>query len=164
MERLKDVLEGRDTLWVNAKDTVREAVKYLCKNKIGAVLVKMNDDAVGVFSERDLMYRVVNPGLNLDEVLVEEVMSRSPITIHINDDITLAKALMHINKVRHLLVVSGDGDVAGLLSIRDIMDHDLAASANIIHELNDKYYERAYAAKWRVSSNRVIVETYHPES
>ncbi|HEX73139.1 MAG TPA: CBS domain-containing protein [Candidatus Hydrogenedentes bacterium] len=164
MERLKDFLEGCDTLWVSPKSTVREAVKYLCDNKIGAVLVKVDDEAVGVFSERDLMHRVINQGLNPDEVLVEEVMSRNPITIHVNDDINLAKALMHMNKVRHLLVVGKEGEVVGLLSVRDLMEHDLAASADLIHQLNDKYYERAYAAKWRISSNRVIVETYHPDS
>lgn len=164
MERLKDYLKGRDTLWINPKNTVREAVRYLCENRIGAVLVKLDDKAIGVFSERDLMQRVINQGLNPDEVLVEEVMSRNPITIHINDDINLAKALMHMNKVRHLLVVGKEGEVVGLLSVRDLMEHDLAASADLIHQLNDKYYERAYAAKWRVSSNRVIVETYHPDS
>ncbi len=164
MERLKDFLEGREMFWVTPKNTVREAVDCLCKNRVGAVVVKVEDEVVGVFSERDLMHRVIHKRLNPDEVLVEDVMSRNPITVHINDDINLAKALMHMNKVRHLLVVGKEGEIMGLLSMRDVMEHDLAASADLIHQLNDKYYERSYAAKWRVSSNRVIVETYHPDS
>ena len=164
MKRLKEMLRGREQHWVDAKSTVRDAVRYLCDHKMGAVLVKAGDEAVGVFSERDLMCRVIDAGLDCDAVLVEEVMRRNPIKIHIDDDIVMAKALMQMNHVRHLLVVEGEGEVVGLLSVRDLLKEELSKSEEVIHKLNDKYYQSTYKARWRMSSNRLIIDHYHPHS
>ncbi len=162
MQRLRELLEARELYFVNAHDTVRDAVRVMCEKRVGAILVRSADEIVGVFSERDVLHRIVNKDRDTDEVLVEEVMSRNPIRIRMDDSIEMAKALMHINKCRHLLAVT-DGVVIGLVSMRDIMEQELVASSELIHQLNDKYYEKAYKAKWRISSNRVIVEPYVPQ-
>ncbi len=163
MQRLMEVLQGRDSYWVDVKDTVRSSMRYLCDIRMGAVLVRAGDEVVGVFSERDLMH-LINEDRNPDEVLVEEVMSRNPIRIYMNDDIKMAKALMHMNRVRHLVVISGEGDVLGLVSMRDLLEPDLAESKETIQDLNDKYYDKAYKASWRISSNRVITRPYVPQA
>mgnify|MGYP006278899923 CR=1 FL=1 len=162
MHRLKEILENRETYYVNATDTVRDAVRVMCEKRVGAILVRAGEELVGVFSERDALHRVLNKDRNPGEVLVEEVMSRNPLHIHMNDSIEMAKALMHMNKCRHLLAVS-EGEIMGLVSMRDILERELGESSELISELNDKYYEKAYRPKWRISSNRVIVESYVPQ-
>ena len=163
MKRLNEILREREPYWVSPRMNVQQAVVYLCEHKIGAALVKSGDDVVGVFSERDLLHRVVNRNLCPSKMLVEEIMSRNPIKIRINDDMLIAKAIMHMYKVRHLMVVDEDAAVMGLISMRDIMEQDLASSEDMLRKLNDTYYEKAYRPKWRISSNRVIVEPYVPK-
>lgn len=163
MRTIGDIIKPRDIYWVNAADSVRQTVHYLCERKTGAVAVKENDEVVGIFSERDLMHRVVNASLDIDAVQVREVMSLDPMSISLDDEIGYAKAIMFKRGVRHLMVV-GRGDVfKGLISMRDLLDADMEESSELIQRLNDAYYEKAYRSKWRVSSNRVIVEHYTPQ-
>ena len=160
MQKISDVLRPRDTYWINAEDTVRQAVRYLCDRKTGAVAVRNGEDIVGVFSERDLMHRVVNKGRDPNLLAVKDVMSEDLIFIHADDEFHMAKAKMFKNGVRHLLVVGKDNAFRGLVSMRDLIETDVAESSELIHKLNDVYFEKAYKTKWRISSNRVITETY----
>ena len=163
MQTIGDVIKPRDIYWVDADDTIRQAVHYICERKTGAVAVKEGEDVVGVFSERDLMHRVVNAGVDLDAVKVRDVMSPDPLTVSLDDEIRYAKAIMFKCGVRHL-VVQGKGDVfRGLVSMRDLIEADMAESSELIEKLNDGYYENAYKSRWRMSSNRVIVEHYQPQ-
>ena len=164
MKSLKSLLEGRNQCWVHPNESVREAVAYMCECKTGAMLVKEGETAIGVFSERDLMHRVVNEGKDPKDVLVKDVMSYNIHRIHINDDTEMAKAIMYANHVRHLMVVDEQDEVMGMVSIRDLVEHELSNASEIIRNMNDAYYEKAYRPKWFVSSNRVIVERYHPKS
>lgn len=164
MLKVSDVIKPRDIYWVSEGDTVRQVVRYMCERKTGAVAVKGRDSIVGVFSERDLMHRVANAGLNADTTVVRDVMSTQLIFIHCEDEIRMAKAMMYKNKVRHLLVVGKGDQFKGLVSIRDLIDADMQESSELIQRLNDTYYQQAFSAKWRISSNRVIVEPYVPQS
>lgn len=162
MQTIGDVIKPRDIYWVDANDTVRQTVHYLCERKTGAVAVKDGDTVVGIFSERDLMHRVVNQSLDIDTVRMRDVMSANPISVGLDEDIGYAKAIMFERGVRHL-VVMGRGEVfKGLISMRDLLEADMAESSELIEKLNDAYYEKAYRSKWRISSNRVIVEHYTP--
>jgi CBS domain-containing protein len=162
MQMISDVIKTRDIYWVSADDSVRQAVHYLCERKTGAVAVKDGDQVVGIFSERDLMHRVVNPCLDPDAVKVRQVMTADPISVRIEDEMRHAKAVMFKCGVRHLVVVGNGGVFKGLISMRDLIEADMAESCELIERLNDVYYEKAYRARWRVSSNRVIVEQYTP--
>lgn len=163
MQTIGDVIKPRDIYWVSADDTIRQTVHYICERKTGAVAVKEGETVVGVFSERDLMHRVVNACVDMDAVPVRDVMSPEPLTVSLEDEIRYAKAIMFKCGVRHLVVV-GNGDVfKGLISMRDLIEADMAESSELIERLNDGYYESAYRSRWRVSSNRVIEERYQPQ-
>jgi len=160
MRRICDVIKPRDIYWVESTDTVRQVVKYLCERKTGATAVKEGDEVVGLFSERDLMKRVVSAGLDPDATQVRDVMTRELISISLDDEIHLAKARMYKHSVRHLVARGREGQFKGLVSIRDLMDADVAEFSELVHRMNDNYYEQAYSAKWRIASNRVIVEPF----
>lgn len=163
MRTISDAIKPRDIYWVEAADTVRLVVRYMCERKTGAVAVKDGDEVLGMFSERDLMKRVVCEGLNPDETLVRDVMTKNLISIHLRDEIHMAKALMYKHSVRHLIVRGQDGVFKGLISMRDLMEADVEEFTELVHRMNDNYYEQAYNAKWQFSSNRIIVKPFVPQ-
>lgn len=162
MQALREIVKPRDIYWIDAGDTVKQAVHYLCERKTGAVAVKCNGELCGIFSERDLMHRVVNAGLDPGATLVRDVMSSRLLTISLDESVHQAKALMFRYGIRHLLVTGKGNQFKGLVSMRDLMEADLAETTELVQRLNDEYYEKAYLTKWRISSNRVIVEPYAP--
>lgn len=160
MSVIREVVRKWDPFWVDADTTVRQVVRELCERKIGAAPVKSGEELIGVFSERDVLRRVVNQGLDPERVLARDVMSASVNCVHLDDDSRMAKALMVTLHVRHLIVVDSNNQYCGILSMRDLMEADVSDCQDLIAELNDKYYQQKYAAKWRISSNRVIVQPY----
>lgn len=162
MKVIREVVQKWEPFYVEAENTVREAVAKLCARKIGAAPVRSGNELLGVFSERDVLTHVVNKGLDPEKVTAREVMTRLVGYVHLDDDSRMAKALMVTHHVRHLIVVDSNNQYCGILSMRDLMEADVATYQDLVRELNDRYYEQKYRDKWRISSNRVIIETYAP--
>ncbi|MFP4502069.1 MAG: CBS domain-containing protein [Candidatus Hydrogenedentota bacterium] len=161
MQSIQAVVRKWGPFWVEANNTVRDAVAALCDRRVGAAAVRDGEALVGVFSERDVLRMVVHEGHDPMRTLVRDVMSTKLNCIHLNDTCQMAKALMHTQHVRHLIVVDSDNQYCGMLSMRDLVEGDLEEYQDVVHELNDQYYEQKYKDKWRISSNRVIVEHYN---
>jgi CBS domain-containing protein len=130
---------GSDELFsVPASATVGDAVDVMAEREIGAVLVMTEDELVaGIFSERDLLMRVVKPGLDPKTTPISMVMSRTVRFVSPGTTVEAAMALMHLNRHRHLLVIDGP-TVHGLVSMRDlvyqIVRHGQEAFAAAIRE------------------------------
>lgn len=108
---------------VYAGDTVRDAVELLYARGIGAVLIRNEDELIeGIFSERDLLRRVVFARLDPDETPISMVMTRDVRFVSPEDSVEGALALMYVNRFRHLLVMDGPR-VCGLVSIRDMTEY-----------------------------------------
>lgn len=93
---------------------------------IGAVAVLDDERLAGVFSERDLMSRVVAKGLDPDATSVSTVMTRDLVVASPDDDFDDAIQKMHSIGSRHLPVVA-DGKLIGMISLRDLLEVDDAA-------------------------------------
>ena len=121
-----EVISGRgtdDLITVPASATVTEAVATMAERKVGAVLLMSEDDLVaGIFSERDLLVRVVHAGLDPKATPVSLVMTRDVRFVSPGTTIEAALALMWVQRFRHLLVIEGPR-VHGLVSIRDLAHH-----------------------------------------
>lgn len=106
---------------VPASASVAEAVQTMSTHDIGAVLVMTEDGLVGgVFSERDLLTRVVASGRDPASTPVSLVMTRDVRFVSPGTSIEAALALMHVLRFRHLLVIDGPR-VHGLVSMRDLV-------------------------------------------
>jgi len=121
---MEDVVRerGGDELHtVPASASVSEAVELMAEREICAVLV-MNEDALvaGIFTERDLLMRVVRPGLDIRTTPISMVMTRDVRFVTPGTTVEAAMALMHLNRHRHLLVIDGPR-VHGLVSMRDLV-------------------------------------------
>jgi CBS domain-containing protein len=164
MKTVGDITRKYKPSWIASDLTVREGARHMCERQIGAAAVMDGRELVGVFSERDVLRLVVNEGRDPDRTLVGDVMSTRINCIHLDDSAHMAKALMHTQHVRHLIVVDSDNQYCGMISMRDLVEGDLEQYESLVHDLNDMYYEQKYRDKWRISSNRVIVESYSKDT
>ncbi len=106
---------------VPAEASVREAVAVMAEREVGAVLVMTEDRLVaGIFSERDLLVRVVDAGRDPGTTPLSLVMTRDVRFVSPGTTVEAALALMHVLGFRHLLVIEGPR-VFGLVSMRDLM-------------------------------------------
>ena len=98
-----------------------DAVRTMHEEHIGAIAVVQNDRLAGIFSERDLMYRVVLEGRDPDRTQVGDVMTSPVITIERSMTADDALRLMDERQIRHLPVVNIDGKLLGMLSVRSLL-------------------------------------------
>jgi CBS domain-containing protein len=124
--RICDVIKSQETYQADLGHTVLETVEAMVERNIGAVPVLHNGKVVGIFSERDLMRRVVAQGRDPASTCLAEVMTEDPLTINMNEDLDNCMALMRRHNFRHLPVCH-DGHLVGIVSLRDILLHDLDA-------------------------------------
>jgi CBS domain-containing protein len=106
---------------VPASSTVSEAVAVMAARRVGAVVIKTEDDLVGgIFTERDVLVRVVHAGRDPKTTPISLVMTRDVRFVTPGTTIEAALSLMHVNRHRHLLVIDGP-HVHGLISIGDLV-------------------------------------------
>ena len=124
--------------------TVHKVVEYLCERKIGAVAVCESRKVVGVFSERDLMHRVVLTGLDPKKTPISDVMTTEVVHVRTDDKHNTARNLMLGRNFRHLVVLDKDEEYKGFVSIRELIEVDLQESKELVQKLNDDYYEEQF--------------------
>ena len=113
-----------------APDTfVSKAAKLMAARNVGAILIVEDDRLVGIFTERDMLFRVVAPGLDAQITRLADVMTRAPHTVHPDKPFGYALLVMYEKGFRHLPVVE-DGSAIGIVSSRSAMDPDLEEFAH----------------------------------
>lgn len=132
---IPDVVRDQNVRLLPADGTVMDAVRYMAIRKIGAVLIGGNGILEGIFSERDLLMRVVAKGLDPDQTQLSRVMTPKPETVTPEQTASEALERMHKGGFRHLPVVGADGAVAGIVSLRDL-------NAVVRRQLEDELRER----------------------
>jgi CBS domain-containing protein len=113
-------VKGREVVTVPPGTTVRQAVEVMCRSRIGAVLVCDGARCSGIFTERDLMNRVVLAGRDPGATTVAEVMTPDVVCVEPDTAATEAMAIMTERRCRHLPVISG-GRVVAVVSIGDLV-------------------------------------------
>lgn len=121
---LSEVIAGKKPITVESGVTVREACRVMSQAEKGAIMVLAGERLQGIFTERDLLKRVVAEGLNPDSVAVDDVMTKSLVVGSPDDSYQRAIQKMVSASCRHLPVVKGDR-VEGLVSRRDLMKLDI---------------------------------------
>jgi CBS domain-containing protein len=137
MSRVRDILHQRELFSVEETLSVCEVARRMAELHVGAILVVQDGELRGVFSERDLMIRVVIEGLQPDKTPVARVMSTNIATVDESATLEEAMEAMKAHGCRHLPVMR-DTKVVGFLSMRDLMNHELA------HKTEELHHMRAY--------------------
>ena len=141
MARIADVMNLR-LVSVRPDESVQTAIARMLEEDVGSVAVCDGSRLVGIFTERDVL-RLAGQEGGIAEVRVGDVMTTAVITLSPDDEVLAAAELMGAKRIRHLPVVQ-DGNVLGLVGIRDVLrviverlwrEHDAAAHDTARHLL-----------------------------
>jgi CBS domain-containing protein len=137
MKQIGELIAGQTLTVLEPGLDVRTAAQRMAEVNIGAAAVVDAGRLAGIFSERDIMSRVVAKGLDPSGTAVGVVMSKELVVADPADDVDSALQKMYSIRARHLPVVD-DGKLVGMISIRDLLEVDDAnqrAKATFLNEL-----------------------------
>src|SRR6476660_7038824 len=122
MATVKEILtiKGPHVLTIGPEATVLDAALLMNEHKIGALLVLQNGGIVGVFTERDILRRIVAEQRSPSQTRVAEVMTAEVVCATPHTDLNEARTAMKNRRIRHLPVVDDQGKLQGLVSIGDL--------------------------------------------
>ena len=123
MTTVRKLLEAKNlskNYSVASTDTVLQAIKMMAEVHIGALLVTEGGKIVGIYTERDYLYKGENEGRAAKDTKIKDVMISKMITVTMDTPVEQCMGLMKQYNVRHLPVVEND-QLVGLVSMRDVM-------------------------------------------
>ena len=129
---VRNVMQRRSVLKVPPQTLVTKAAKLMAKKNVGAVMVIEDGRLVGIFTERDIAFRVVAQGLDAQTTRLAEVMTPAPDTVDPDKPFGYALLRMDEGGFRHLPVIK-DGNVVGIVSARSAMDPALEEFVSEAH-------------------------------
>jgi CBS domain-containing protein len=131
METVADLLAGKlgDVVATSPNASVRQATWLMNDHSIGSLLVTESDRLVGIFTERDVLRRVVAEGRSPETTPVNDVMTREVVCVTPETLIEEVADLMRRRRIRHVPIINADESVVGVVSIGDINAHRFAACA-----------------------------------
>lgn len=144
MAQVHEILarKGSRVTTIGPQQSVMDAVRAMNECRIGAVVVTENDTVIGIFSERDLLNRVVMNRKDLDKTKISQVMSSPVAYCTPETDLDECRAAFTQKKIRHLPVVEG-GKLVGLISIGDLIAWKIADHETTIQYLKEYIYGRS---------------------
>lgn len=134
MSRVTDLIRKRPLFWVEETESVAQVVRRMAELNVGAIVVLGDGILRGIFSERDLMTRVVLAGRDPQSTPVERVMSTALATVPEDATPEEAMRLMQAHGCRHLPVMRGR-EVIGFLSMRDLMSYELECKSEELDQV-----------------------------
>ena len=143
MAVVRDLLnrKGTNIVSVAPTATVLEAARLMNDRSVGGVLVVDDTGALlGIFTERDILRRVVAAGLSPDSTKVSEVFTRDVVTTAPDTSVDECGALMSSRRVRHLPVVDATG-LHGVVTIGDLLAHRVSEHETTIQHLNSYVFD-----------------------
>jgi CBS domain-containing protein len=134
MHRLRSVLQRQQVVVAGPDATVQQVAVQMTRAHIGAIPILVEDRLIGIFSERDLMTRVVVAGRDPHTTLVSEVMTTEVETASLEEHVDFCVEKMKRVGCRHLPVIV-DGKIVGVVSMRDLLRDELAEQDHEIRSL-----------------------------
>ena len=123
-QSIRSVMERKKFFTIGPEETVSTVARQMANKNLGAVLVVKDGRLVGIFTERDAVFRVIAQGLDPAKTQLLDVMTAQPITLGPEKSFGHALLMMQENGFRHLPVIEG-GRPIGIVSARNAMDPDL---------------------------------------
>ncbi len=142
----RDILQekGGQMITVSSEATVYQAVKIMAQNRVGSVVVVDEGKIVGIWTERDLMYRVIDDEFDAKTEQIGQSMTRVLISASMEDQAYQLYDKFLGRRIRHLLIEE-HGEYVGILSVGDVMRANLQQRAEEYRDLNEmvslEYYE-----------------------
>ena len=141
MENIKELLTNREVYTVKKGTNIKDAINYMAEKRVGLVPVMDDGKLVGVFSERDLVQRVISKNKSLEETKVEDVMSTKLLIAETHEPNESVLAKMKEANTRHILIIENE-KLIGVLSMRDLLELDLSVCKTTVEVLNNYIYSK----------------------
>jgi signal-transduction protein with cAMP-binding, CBS, and nucleotidyltransferase domain len=138
--------KGHDVYEVSPDASVQDAIRLMAERNVGAVLVRADDEVLGILSERDCVRRVMLQGRSARDTRVGQVMSGSVQTVSRHDTIEYCMQQMTDRRLRHLPVVE-DGQLLGMISVGDAVKAQLSDQEEIISGLESYIHGPGVSAR-----------------
>ena len=139
MRTVGDLVKGRSFYSAASSQSVYDTARYMAEKDIGAVPVLENDRLVGIFSERDIIKRVIVGGKDFRQTLIKDVMTTEVVVAQSTEDVTSVMEKMKKYRCRHMPVIAGE-QVVGFLSLRDLLFADIEEKDAQVQQLNSYVY------------------------
>jgi len=123
-QRIRSVMERKKILTAPPETTVSKAAELMAMKNVGAVMVVKDERLIGIFTERDAVFRVMAKGLDAKTTALVEVMTCTPKTVDPDKSFGFALLMMHENGFRHVPVIE-NGKPIGIVSARNALDPDM---------------------------------------
>jgi len=123
-QRVRSVMERKKILTAPPDTSVSTAARLMAKRNVGAVMVVDQNRLVGIFTERDAVFRVMAKGRDAETTLLADVMTADPHTVAPEELFGHALLMMYENGFRHVPVIE-NGEPVGIVSARNALDPDL---------------------------------------
>ncbi len=142
MATIMDILgrKGPDVVTIAADDAVLTAARLMNQSGIGGVVVVEDEDVVGIFTERDILRRVVAERRDPGTTLIRDVMTSPVITCRPEAKVEECTAIITEKRVRHIPVVD-DGGLCGIVTSGDILALQVKEQADTIEYLNSYVFD-----------------------
>src|SRR5262245_63844692 len=137
MPAVRDIIavKGAKVRTIGPRITVLEAAQLMNQDKIGSLVVMDEDRLVGMFTERDVLQRIVVPCRDPKETRVEEVMTTEVVCCRQHTKLEEARAVMKNRRIRHLPVIDDNERLCGMVSIGDLNAQLANEQESTIHVL-----------------------------
>jgi CBS domain-containing protein len=103
--------------------SVRSAIERMNENGAGCVLVEERGQLTGIFTERDVLTKIVGRKVDIDRTAVEVVMTRDPESLGPDDRVSYALNKMSVGGFRHIPLIDDAGRPVGVVSMRNVVDY-----------------------------------------
>jgi CBS domain-containing protein len=139
MATVRDIIKTKgnksgDLYLISPDATVYQALEEMARQNVGALLVMVGDNMVGILSERDCVRKVELKGKNAKDTRVSDIMTREVISVTCDQPLEECEELMMEKSIRHLPVYDGD-KLVGLLSVRDVLREMNLMQKNMLTQL-----------------------------
>lgn len=117
---IKEIIGDQELLTMSRSTNIVDAAKAMARRRVGALLVMDGGKLAGIFTDHDMIERVVGAGMVPKETLLREAMTPDPVSITADDTALQAIFTMRDHGTRHLPVKDGS-DLIGIVSVRDLL-------------------------------------------
>jgi CBS domain-containing protein len=144
MAHVYDILaeKGNHVYTVNDDVSVLQATQLMNEHKIGALVVMRHDRVAGMFTERDVLRRIVAEKKDPESTPVRQAMTRQVMCCSPDTSVHDARTVMRNRRIRHLPVVASNGELVGMISIGDLNAWSLADGEATIQYMSEYIYGR----------------------
>ncbi len=145
------VLSTRAPIVLSESTTISDAMSAMQRQGRGCVLVTENgtpsSPLIGIFTERDVLQRVIDGGRNPAQVEIGEVMTREPETLTCDAKVSWVLNVMSVGGFRHVPIVNPSGSPAAVVSVRDVVEYLVASFPEEILNLPPEFVQRQVLAR-----------------